>query len=112
MPQRNVATKALSELLGALSHADRIRIVEELRDSEKDVGTLAELLGATTVRVSQHLSVLRSHRLVLERREGRHVFYRLAQPPIARWLIGCMAFVAPDAQLAEELREGGSARRC
>lgn len=108
MAERSVAAKALSQLLNALSHADRIRIVEELRDGEKDVGTLAENLDTGTVRVSQHLSILRAAHLVTERREGRHVFYRLTHPALARWLLDGLRFVEPDARVVEELRDAVS----
>ena len=78
---------------GVLSHPQRIRIVEELGTGELDVNSLAELLGTSHSRVSQQLSILRSHRIVAERREGRHVFYRLTQPKLARWLVGGLDFL-------------------
>lgn len=93
MPARDVAAQELSKLMGVLSHAQRIRIVEELQNGELDVNTLSERLEASHSRVSQQLGLLRSHRLVAERREGRHVYYRLTQPKIARWLMGGLDFV-------------------
>lgn len=105
MPQRNLATKALARIMSALSHADRLRIVEELREGERDVGTLAERIGSSAVRVSQNMAVLRAHNLVAERREGRHVYYRLAHPTLARWVLEGLRFVAPDQQQAEALRD-------
>lgn len=93
MPFRKVVTRELGILLGVLSHPDRIRIVEELGAGEKDVGTLAQALQTSLVRVSQHLSLLRSHRLVSERREGRHVFYHLEQPRLAGWLLKGLEFL-------------------
>jgi DNA-binding transcriptional ArsR family regulator len=105
MPFRKVVTRELSILLGVLSHPDRIRLIEELAGGEKDVGTLAQQLGTTPVRVSQYLSTLRSHRLVCERREGRHVFYHLEQPKLAAWLLEGLEFVGPDAGRQVELQE-------
>lgn len=104
VPQRNVATKALADLLNVLSHPDRIRIVEELRDGERDVGTLAELLGKSAVRTSQHLSSLRLSHLVVENRQGRHVYYRLTRPEVATWLLQGFRFVEPDAAHSHDLR--------
>ena len=104
MPQRNLATKALARIMSALSHADRLRIVEELREGERDVGTLAACIGSSAVRVSQNMAVLRAHNLVLERREGRHVYYRLTHPPLARWVVEGLRFVTPDQQQTEALR--------
>jgi DNA-binding transcriptional ArsR family regulator len=104
MPEREIVTRELAALLGALSHPHRIRIVEELRDGERDVQTLQGALGISQAGVSQHLSVLRARRLVAERREGRRVFYRLAQPEIAAWLIVGLRFVEATPESLERLR--------
>lgn len=99
MPSRAIAARELSKFLGVFSHPDRLRIVEELRDGERDVNALQEALGVSHSRTSQNLAVLRSHRVVVERREGRHVFYRLTHPDVAEWLLGGLRFL--EADLAE-----------
>ena len=86
MPARNIVAKALADLFSVFAHRDRVRIVEELRSGEKDVNALQAILGVTHSRTSQNLSVLRMNRIVAERREGRHVYYRLVQPEIAAWM--------------------------
>ena len=93
MPSRVVVAKELSDIFKMLSHPDRIRLVEELRSEERDVNTLHQTLGLPATRVSQHLSLLRAHRIVEERREGRHVFYHLTQPDLADWIIDALRFV-------------------
>lgn len=105
MPQRVAATKALAEMLSVLSHPARIRIVEELREGEHDVATLSETIGAASATTSQHLALLRSHHLVVERREGRHVYYRLVHPRLARWLVDGLAFLESDLAAQRELHE-------
>jgi len=95
MPFRNLVTKELSELFAVLSHPMRIRIVEELRTGEKDVGTLTQVLQISQTGVSQHLSVLRTHRLIIERKEGRNVFYHLRDPELAVWILGGLQFAGP-----------------
>ena len=94
----------LAELLKALGHPDRVRLVEELGEQEKDVQTLSDSLGVRQARVSQHLAVLRASHVVEDRREGRHVLYRLAKPALAAWIIlgGATLMGAPEAS-AEEL---------
>ena len=92
-------------MLGVLSHPHRIRIIEELRDGERDVNSLQLALGINHSGVSQHLSVLRAHRLVAERRQGRHVFYHLPQPKLARWLLSGIDFLAGSADVAENVRQ-------
>lgn len=93
MPSRQVATQSLARLFNSLSHPHRVRIVEELRDQEKNVKELEELLGISHSRVSQHLSVLRAHSLVAERREGRRVYYHLTRPALAQWIVEGLDFV-------------------
>lgn len=68
VPYRAIVTKELAELFGVLSHPHSIRIIEELRAGEKDVGTLAQVLNIHSSSVSQHLAVMRAHRLIVERR--------------------------------------------
>jgi DNA-binding transcriptional ArsR family regulator len=94
--ERAVVKNELARMLGVLSHPHRIRIVEELRDGEKDVSGLQAALGVSQSVVSQHLATLRSSRMVAERREGRHVFYRLVQPELFTWLADGLAFVTGE----------------
>lgn len=105
MPERVLVSRELGSLLGLLSHPHRIRIVEELRDGEMDVNSLQELLGISHSGVSQHLALLRAHRVVVERREGRHVFYRLRQPRLATWLVGGVEFISGNPDDYEEFRQ-------
>lgn len=93
MPSRAIVAKELASIFKVIAHPDRVRVIEELRAGEKDVNTLVEILELPGPRVSQHLSLLRAHRMVEERREGRHHFYRLIQPEIARWIAEGLTFV-------------------
>jgi DNA-binding transcriptional ArsR family regulator len=103
-PEHFLVTKELADMLGVLSHPQRIRIIEELRDQERDVNSLQLALGINHSGVSQHLSVLRAHRLVAERRQGRHVFYHLPQPQLARWLLDGIDFLAGSVDVADHVR--------
>jgi DNA-binding transcriptional ArsR family regulator len=105
VPSRSFVTKEMATLMGVLAHPQRIRIVEELRNRELDVNSLQAILEITHSRVSQHLSVLRSHRIVVERREGRSVFYRLVQPRMAKWMLEGFEFLAVEAHYGAEMRE-------
>lgn len=107
MPHRVPVARELAEVFKLIAHLDRIRLIEELRTGECDVTTLAEKLNLPPTRLSQHLSLLRTARMVEERRNGRQHLYRLAQPQIAGWITDGLAFVearAPAA-LAGDLRE-------
>ena len=105
MPYRLLAATELAELLRALAHPRRIQILEELRNGECDVASLATGTGLVHSSVSQHLMVLRAHRVVAERREGRRVFYRLRSVELAEWLVQGMDFLAPMDQLNSEVRK-------
>ncbi len=104
MPHRVLVTRELAELLAVLGHPHRIRIIEELRDGECDVNSLRDALGISHSGVSQHLMVLRAHRIVCERRQGRRVFYRLRHPAMASWLLDATEFLEQESE-ALELRE-------
>ncbi|MCF6220659.1 MAG: metalloregulator ArsR/SmtB family transcription factor [Robiginitomaculum sp.] len=93
MPSRQVVAKELAEVFGLLSHPDRIRMIEELRLDEKDVSGLAKALGLEAPRISQHLRLLKAHRIVVERREGRHHFYHLINPDMANWIVNGLEFI-------------------
>lgn len=105
MPQRFVVAREMASLLGVLAHPHRVRIVEELRAGEKDVNTLQDILSVSHSRVSQHLSVMRSNRIVTERREGRHVFYRLLHPGMAKWLVEGLSFLSVEQQMSREISD-------
>lgn len=95
MPNRKIVARELGGLLRVLSHQDRILIIQLLASrGEHDVGSIAEGLELPDTRVSQHLSVLRTHRIVQEERRGRQRFYSLAMPDMAPWLLDGVDFVA------------------
>jgi DNA-binding transcriptional ArsR family regulator len=97
MPWRALLTKEMADFLGVLAHPHRVRIIQELRSGELDVNGLQTILEISHSRVSQHLSILRSHRVVIERREGRHVFYRLLQPKLSQWLLEGLEFLQHES---------------
>ena len=105
MPYRLLAANALGEFLSAIAHPRRIQIIEELRSGEIDVASLTKTLGVSHSNVSQHLAVLRAHRVVVERREGRRVFYRLRTTELAEWLVQGMDFLPPMDQGTDEVRK-------
>lgn len=69
---------AASNFLKALSHEGRLMILCHLVTGEKSVTELEELLSARQAAVSQQLSRLRLEGLVVPRREGKAIYYRLA----------------------------------
>lgn len=67
-----------SNFLKAISHEGRLMILCHLVTGEKSVTELEELLAARQAAVSQQLSRLRLEGLVIARRDGKTIYYRLA----------------------------------
>ena len=68
----------LAELFKVFCDSTRIKILYALFEAELCVCDIAQLLGLTQSAVSHQLRVLRSAHLVEPRREGKTVFYSLA----------------------------------
>ncbi|SMO77233.1 ArsR/SmtB family transcription factor [Ruegeria faecimaris] len=75
-----------ANFLKAISHEGRLMILCHLVSGEKSVTELEELLSARQAAVSQQLSRLRLEGLVTPRREGKAIFYRLADERPRRML--------------------------
>ena len=68
----------LTELFRILGDSTRMRILYALFEAELCVCDIAELLGMTQSAISHQLRALKNVRLVRSRREGKAVFYSLA----------------------------------
>ena len=77
----------LAELYKVFGDSTRIRILYVLFESEMCVCDLAQLLGMTQSAVSHQLRVLKNAKLVAYRREGKAVFYALADDHV-RTILG------------------------
>ncbi|QGY00457.1 ArsR family transcriptional regulator [Roseovarius faecimaris] len=75
-----------SAFLKAISHEGRLMILCHLATGEKSVTELEELLSARQAAVSQQLSRLRTEGLVTPRREGKAIYYSLADQRAVRIL--------------------------
>ena len=96
-----------AEVLRALSHPARLRIIQHLRDGEHCVCEFEALLGLRQPNISQHLSSLRAANLVTTRRGGLRVLYSLADPAILD-IVDAVAEVVrrQGATLAAALAQG------
>jgi len=79
----------VAEVLKAVAHPLRLRLVAILVEREANVGELAEALGAEQAIVSQQLRILRHNGLVAADREGGFATYRLVERHLAG-LVHCM----------------------
>ena len=62
----------------SLGHAHRLELLEQLAQGERSVEVLADRSGLSIANASQHLQHMRRAGLVANRREGKFVYYRLA----------------------------------
>jgi ArsR family transcriptional regulator len=93
----NIAPDTLAEstrLLKAFADPVRLRVLNLLSGEKEEVCVchLHEALGLSQPTVSRHLAYLRKHGLVVGRKEGLWVHYRLAKPRagLHRILLGCL----------------------
>ncbi len=68
----------LAELFKIFGDSSRIRILFSLFDGEMNVSDISESLGMTQSAVSHQLRILKTSKLVAARREGKNMFYSLA----------------------------------
>ena len=73
-----------AEMCQVLSHPKRLEVINILRDGEMTVSELAQRLGLTVGNLSQHLSMMKERHILLSRKEGNMVFYRIANPKLIR----------------------------
>jgi DNA-binding transcriptional ArsR family regulator len=69
--------EAIAETMHALSTGSRVRLLYALREGEKSVSELAGAVEIPLAAASQQLRILRHLKLVVTRREGQSVRYRL-----------------------------------
>lgn len=65
-----------------LASPSRLLLLDLMSQAEKSVETLARQAGLSVPNASNHLRELRGASLVATRREGQHIYYRLASPTV------------------------------
>ena len=71
-----------AEMCKVFSHPTRLEIINTLRQQELSVGELARQLGIGMSTLSQHLTMMKDRRILMSRKEGNAVHYRLSNPKI------------------------------
>ncbi len=79
--------EVIAQVGKAVSSPKRLELLDILCQSEKSVEMLAKQADLTVKLTSAHLKVLRATRLVETRKEGKHVFYRIAGPNVASFWV-------------------------
>ncbi|MGC8743404.1 MAG: ArsR/SmtB family transcription factor [Verrucomicrobiia bacterium] len=81
----NLPDEAIELIAGrfkALSEKTRLKLIIALEDGEKNVGELVKLVGANQANVSHQLQILADAGIVVRRKDGVNVYYRIADPKI------------------------------
>ncbi|WP_287877818.1 metalloregulator ArsR/SmtB family transcription factor [Acidovorax sp.] len=76
------ALEAVAGYFQVLAEPTRLRILNILRDGERNVGDLAQLCGYTAANVSRHLSLMTKQGLVAREGRGTSVYYRFADESV------------------------------
>jgi DNA-binding transcriptional ArsR family regulator len=77
MKKTKIPLEPIASLLEAISPLTRLQILLAIGTGEACVCHLEAALGLRQAYISQHLMALRKADVLLDRREGRYVFYRL-----------------------------------
>jgi len=92
----DVADKELiytkSKLLKALANETRLKMLRLLSKSEMCVCELTVALDLTQPTASHHLNILENMRLIKDRKEGKWVFYRVANSELVQHLFNFLEF--------------------
>ena len=73
-----------SEVCKTLASPKRLEIINALKDGEKTVGELVDILGVPKANVSQHLAVMRLKGILRSRREGVNIYYCIANNKVVQ----------------------------
>ncbi|HAZ07340.1 MAG TPA: transcriptional regulator [Elusimicrobia bacterium] len=115
-PKRNnkLIYELHAQVCSVLSNAKRLEIIDLLRDGETTAGELCRKMGLPKANVSQQLSIMRGKGILLARRDGQRIFYRLSQPRMLKAydLLREVLLEKLEAQgtIAHNLRGGGARR--
>lgn len=67
-----------------LGNAKRLEIICTLGDEELSVGDIAEKMDLRMANISQHLSIMKSKGILLSRRDGVNIYYRISNPKVVK----------------------------
>jgi DNA-binding transcriptional ArsR family regulator len=84
-PMQSLPPEALLQVASyfqALAEPARLQLLNLLRESERNVGELAELTGYSAANVSRHLALLTKHGLLAREARGNSAYYRIADASI------------------------------
>jgi len=73
-----------AEVCKTLASPKRLEIIQALKDGEKTVTDLVDILGVPKANVSQHLAVMRHKGVLKTRRKGVNIYYSIINPKVVQ----------------------------
>lgn len=98
----------LDEFFAALADKTRLRLINLMRNGEVCVCFFAETLGTNNPKISRHLAYLKRAGLVIARRDGKWMHYRLnppKDPQAAKLFDNLLTALESDADMKNDLKE-------
>jgi ArsR family transcriptional regulator len=110
----HTASKSVSDKFAAFSDPTRLRILHLLREGELCVGDLVTILEMPQPTVSRHLAYLRRASLVMTRKSGLWMYYRLApaKSDFHRKLLDCLTACFTDVpELKKDVKRSAKLKK-
>lgn len=108
LPTEPAGRALIAKLFRALGDPNRLRLLEFVLHGERSVSECVAYVGLAQSRVSTHLACLADCGFVAVRRDGRHAYYRAADPRVADLVLLGRSLSADNvAALSECLRIDG-----
>ncbi len=103
MPAALASINLSTRLFRAMADPTRLRLLHLLVEGERCVCDLVNVIDCPQPKISRHLAYLKRAGLVLARREGLWIHYRLAPPasPLHRKLLDCVKGCFSDVPLLQ-----------
>lgn len=99
MTRKKTIFELQSEVCKTIANPKRLEIIHALKEGEKTVTDLVEILGVPKANVSQHLAVMRNKGVLKNRREGVNIYYSISSPKVVQ------ACTLMKEVLTEQMRE-------
>jgi len=71
-----------AEVCKTIANPKRLEIIHALKEGEKTVTELVDMLKVPKANVSQHLSMMRAKGVLVNRRDGVNIYYSISNPKV------------------------------
>ena len=83
----NCDIECTADVLKAIAHPTRLKILCTLNLTELQVQTLVEKTGTTQSNISQHLALMKERKILTTRRDANRIFYRIRDPQLVELIM-------------------------